>query len=77
MSKEKKKLKLPGDPGIPKSTGKLANLKKGDCLSSLEEAELQQLLGKKTFPCSLDFSPPHFQLETDAFLQKCDNIVKE
>ena len=76
-NKAKQKLKLPGDPGVPKSTGKLSNLKKGDVLTKLAESELLELLGKKSFPCSLDFSPTHFQLENDSFLDKCDNIVKD
>eukprot|EP01091_Cochliopodium_minus_P016685 TRINITY_DN6320_c1_g1_i1.p1 TRINITY_DN6320_c1_g1~~TRINITY_DN6320_c1_g1_i1.p1 ORF type:complete len:1790 (-),score=679.77 TRINITY_DN6320_c1_g1_i1:91-5460(-) len=76
-NKAKLKLKLPGDPGVPKSTGKLNNLKKGDVLTKIAESELLELLGKKSFPCSLDFSPNHFQLENDTFLEKCDNIVKD
>ena len=76
-NKAKQKLKLPGDPGVPKSTGKLSDLKKGDVLTKITETELQELLGKKSFPCSLDFSPSHFALENDSFLEKCDNIIKE
>lgn len=69
-------LKLPGEPKKKaKPTGKLV-LKPGEVLTRISSKELRQLLGKG-YPCYLDFSPPHFQLESDEFLLNCTNIVKE
>jgi hypothetical protein len=66
----------PGKKGIKQQAGTLA-VEKGQIINKLHPKELRQLLGKSTYPCYLDFSPLHFQLEEDDFLLSCPNCIKE
>jgi hypothetical protein len=67
--------RLPGEPSKRSRSSKL-NVKKDEILTRITPKELRQLLGKG-YPCYLDFSPNHFQLESDEFLLNCNNIIKE
>eukprot|EP01114_Cavostelium_apophysatum_P006715 TRINITY_DN1814_c0_g1_i4.p1 TRINITY_DN1814_c0_g1~~TRINITY_DN1814_c0_g1_i4.p1 ORF type:complete len:1627 (-),score=534.96 TRINITY_DN1814_c0_g1_i4:46-4926(-) len=84
VSSKKEVLQRSGKvPGFPKSGKKGKNpsgqlqVDNGQVINKLHPKELRQLLGKSTYPSYLDFSPLHFQLDEDDFLQNCPNCVKE
>lgn len=70
--------KIPGYPKPGKKKTPVAlQVDTSQIINKLHPKELKQILGKSTYPVTLDFSASCFQLEDDDFLATCPNIVKE